>query len=877
MKRYRRLLRLRGGDESALRHELEDELAAHVQLRADALMRAGLTADAARAKAQQELQRVDAYREHIIAEDLKRVDKVQRTRWLDELVNDLRFGVRQLLRDRSFTLLAVLTLAVGIGVNLTVFTLVDRLFLRPLPFPESERLVSLTTAESGYAGSTLAMARVAERSSRAYELAGLSGWGFTITGAGPAEALDGAAVTTNLFGVLGVKPLHGRDFIEADRLPGQRVAILSYGLWQRRYGGSTGVIGESITIDGQPIPVVGVMPASFAFPNRSAQLWLPIVYRDGEPPADFGTQWIGRLRPNVSMAAARSAYTQALAQMREDYPELGNDFAPAPMLQPVRSGMLGRFEAAAWILYAAVTLVLLIACVNVANLLLTRAHGRAREMAIRVSLGARRGRLIRQLVTESAMLAAISAALAVVMASYSLRALLVWLPEDITAFTELTVDARILLYAILAAALTVVLCGLAPALSVPFDRTFDRLKSATRTMSASGASRRTLRCLVMVETALSVLLAIGAGLMLQSFWRLRTEETGFNENNVLAMQVTGSKRLPDEKRAFHAAVRAQINSMPGVIASGAIQILPLGGSNWNPTLTIEGRPVARAADQPDVDWRAVTTDFFRTMQIPLLRGRLFDARDNANGAGVALISERLARRYFPNEDPIGKRISTAFEGAGNYVMIIGITGDMKDQALAESANPIVFRPHEQIPINPMTLLIRTQGPPLGYAQSIEAAIRAIDQDAAIKDVQPLARVVGNSVAQQRLLTLLLSAFGMLAVSLGAVGLYGVISYIVGQRHSEFSIRAALGAQRADLMRLVLSDGLLTVAVGVAMGAATALLLTESLRTQLYEVQPLDLPTFLGVPVIIFALALIATLGPARRAAIAGHTALIRSE
>lgn len=875
--RFRRVLRLGPRQEVDLCSELDDEFAFHLEMRTSELIRSGLRPEQARAAALRAFGDVGSAARGCLTEDLKKMENERRgTRW-DELRQDLRFGLRQLARDPGFSVLAILTLALGIGLNAGVFSIVDALFLRRLPYPAADRLVSVEISDRGQA-TAQSMERVQARLRGAMELAAWSGWRFTLTGEGEPEALDGSAVTTNFFDLIGVQPLLGRSFRKEDGVPGQRAAILSHGLWQRRFGGDRGITGRTIMLGGIAIPVVGVMPAGYAFPSRESQIWLPMIYEKGEAPTGFGTEWVGRLGVDVNRERAVAALRSGVAQTRADFPELGSEFGNQPRVLSLRAGLVGQFRVAALILFAAVSFVLLIACVNVANLLLTRATGRGQELAVRSALGAGRLRIVRQLLTESVLLALLAAGLGVLLAHFGVRAILVWLPAEAVNFASIGVDLRVLAYAVLLALATVLLFGFAPALSVPLDRAFEALRAAGRGNAGSAARRSALRALVAAEIALSVILGVGALSMLRSFRQLRTEPPGFDESNVLTMHISAPAarfRSGDERRAFTRLLLERVQALPGVSVAGEIQILPLGGSNWNPALFVESRPVASPLDAPEVDWRAVTPGFFRTLRVPLQRGRLFDDRDLNTAPRVGIVNETLARRVFGEQNPVGQRVWTAFEGENNWVEIVGVVGDVKDQSLAGAARPQLYRPHHQIPINPMVLLARTAGDPIALAPAIQRAIWSIDRDVAISDVETLSRVIGNSVAQPRLLTTLLTVFGSLAVLLGVVGLFGVIGYSVDRRRQEFGIRAALGAQPTELMRMVLTDSALTVSIGAATGLLGAWLLSGFIAGQLYEVRPLDPTTLAAVTLGIMIIALLATLSPARRAARCDQLTLMR--
>ena len=882
MKRIRRALRLSSRRSSDLRADVGEEFAFHLDMRIAELMRGGMSAEEARAEALRAFGDLGAAERRCVSEDRMKEERTHWSTMLDELRQDLRFGARQLRRDPAFALVAVLTLGLGIGMNAVMFTVVDTLFLRPLPYAAPEQLVSAELSENSR-GNPLNLERVSERTRGVWNLAGWSGWSFTLTGEGEPEVLQGAAVTTNFFDAIAVQPILGRRFLEEDAingqplagLPGQHAAVLSYGLWQRRFGGDPAIVGRPIMLSGTPVPVVGVLPPEFGFPERKTEIYIPIGLRNGKPVADFGMEWFARLAPGVSKERALSALQTAVKNIRADVPELSTEFGAHVRVIPLREGLVGQFRRPAFILFAAVTFVLLIACVNVANLLLTRATSRAKELAVRASLGAGRRRIVRQFLTESVLLALLAGVLGSVLAYFGVRGLVAWLPPAAVNFAAIHVDARVLAYTIGTALVTVLFFGVTPALSASFDRSFDELRASGRSATPSAARRRLLRGLVAAEIALSVMLGIGGALMLQSFARLRLQRPGFDESHVLTMQISAPNqrfRERDKRVQLTSDLLEKVRALPGVVSAGEIQILPLGGSNWNPGLFVEGRNY-KPNEAPEVDWRAVTLGYFETMSIPLISGRTFDDRDRNGAPPVALVNQTLALRVFGGEDPVGKRVWTAFEGEPNT--IVGVVGDVKDQSLAGAARPQIYRPHAQFPINPMQLMVRTSGSPAAVAPAVQRVIWSIDRDIAIADVQPLGKVVGNSVAQPRLLTALLTGFALLAIVLGAVGLFGVIAYMVDRRQQEFGIRTALGARPRDLISLVLGEGLVTVALGSAIGLVGAALMGGVLRTQLYEVKPLQPLTFGLTALLVMMTALLAMLAPARRAGRADQLGVLR--
>ncbi|HEX2190751.1 MAG TPA: ABC transporter permease [Longimicrobiaceae bacterium] len=786
---------------------------------------------------------------------------------MDALLQDLRYAARALLRSPGFAAMAILTLALGIGVNTTLFSTVDAVLLRPLPYADAGRLVSLWMNEPGASVNKETLEALRARTPSLQGLAGYSGWGFTLTGQGEPEALAGAKGTADLFRVLGARPLLGRTFLPEDGEPGRTPAVvLGHGLWRRRFGGDRGVVGRAITLDGNPAVVVGVMPAEFSFPTREAELWLPAPV-DPANRGDYTTGYltlVGRLRPGGSAEGAAAEARAVARGLRELHPDRYTDaFGREAAVVPLRDTLVGDTGAALLLLLGAVGFVLLIACLNVANLLLVRAAARGREMAVRAALGAGRGRVVRQLLTESSLLALLGGAAGLLLAYWGVQLLGGLLPAELPGADEVRIDARVLAFTAALSLGVGLLAGLAPALLA--SRT--ELGGALRERSGSGAGRGRwswLRsALVPSQVALALVLTLGAGLMLRSFRELRAVDPGFRAGGVLTLRVlppSAGYAEAERRVAYWDAVLSRLAALPGVESVGAIHLLPLGGSNWNPPLTIEGRE-----DRPVVDWRVATPGYFATAGVPVLRGRGFTAADREGAPPVALVSATLARTLFPGEDPIGRRVHTGFEGKGNWVEIVGVVGDTRDQTLAGAPNPQMYRPQAQAAMNAMTVMVRSRLDPALLAPSAREAVWSVDRDVPVSDVQPLERVVAESIARPRLLVLLLGGFGALALLLGGIGIYGVVSYGADRRSREFGVRMALGARPGEVLRLVLAGAGRLAAVGLAAGVAASLALTRLLAGQLYGVRPTDPATYLAVAALLAAVVLLAAYLPARRA------------
>jgi putative ABC transport system permease protein len=585
------------------------------------------------------------------------------------------------------------------------------------------------------------------------------------------------------------------------------------------------------------------------------------------------------LRSSSTLEQATADLREAAATLRQTFPaQYDSTYGRLASVESLQDALVGRTQSTLFVLFAAVGLVLLIGCANVMNLLLARGAAREHELALRAALGAGRWRLVRQLLTESMLLALLGAALGLVFAVWGARLVGASLPDDLMRAGDIVVNARVLSFAALTAVIVGLVFGVVPALRAGRRSRLDSLRDGTRS-SAAGSRRRTMRTLIVGEVALALMLATGTGLVLRSFWRLRAESPGFRPEGVLTLGVAAPGAIYDSQAkrvALYDALLERLRAIPGVTSVGAVHLLPFGGSNWNPELVVEGRATPPGAPSPAVAWRDATPDYFRTMGIALRRGRMFTAADDSASPRVALINEALARREFPGTDPLGKRVRTFFEGHDGWTTIVGVIADSKDQTLAGAARPQMYRPFAQSPLNSMSVMVRTTGEPMQVAPAARRALAAVDPDIPLERVRPLLAVVTESIAQPRLLVILLATFGALALVLGAIGIYGVMAYAVVQRTREIGVRSALGATPRDVLALVVGEALTLAVVGVALGVAGALALTGLLRSQLYAVSPTDPVTFLNASLGLLAVALLASAVPALRAMRVDPARVLRS-
>ncbi len=799
---------------------------------------------------------------------------------MSTLFQDLRYGLRMLAKNPAFTAIAVVTLALGTGANTAIFSVINAALLRPLPYQSPDRLVHLwetkpTQDFSQYEASYPDYLEWKEGSHSFEGMAGYQGYGQSVTrtGGNQPEQLFGAGVTSNFFSVLGVRPALGRPFVAGEDQPGAaKVVLLSYGFWQRRFGGNPNAIGSTLILNGDVYTVVGVLAPSFQFaPAGEADLWLPLQPTPNQLTKRF-FHWlnvIARLRPGVTREQA-AAEMQAMARrIAQEDPQYHAD--TGIRVDKLRDKIVGQVRPLLLVLFGAVSFLLLIACANVANLLITRSAVRRKEIAIRVALGAGRGRLVRQILTEGMLLALLGGGLGVVFAVWGIGLLMAAIPDSIINFMPylhgLGLDGRILAFTVGATLLTGILFSLAPALQAWKSDVHDAIKE--RGWASRGVLRQGLRnFLVVSEVALALVLLVGAALMVTSTVRLVNADPGFNRRGLLTMLVSlpGSRYSNDsELTRFHQQLLDRVTTLPGVKGVGTVSVLPLAGGGWTGTVHVEGRGGQGGGEDPEVNVRSVSDTYFRTMGIPLLQGRLFTDHDNGSSAKVVIVNRALVGRVIPDMNPVGQRISFPF--APGPWEIVGVVRDENVTSLDAQFSPAVYFPYLQSPDQYMNLVVRSEADPASLAAAIRGQVQELDREIPVYRVMTMEQIISNSPSTflRRYPALLIGAFAGIALLLAIVGIYGVISYSVAQRTHEIGVRMALGAQRIDVLRLVVREGLVLALIGVGIGVVGALGLTRFLSSLLYGIRAADPSVFLAVSLALVGVAMLASYIPARRA------------
>ena len=798
---------------------------------------------------------------------------------METLLQDLRFGIRMLLKRPSFTAIVVLALALGIGANTAIFSVVNTVLLNPLPYKNADRLVGVweNNPQKGIDISPMPPADFVDfrdQNSVFEQMAYSRDGQYILTGMGEPEAIWAYRFSANFFDVMGVAPMLGRTFTEEEDKPGaNKVVVLSHKLWQRRFGGSPDVVGQSITLSGEPYTIIGVMPAGFRHP-QTVEMWTPIALDPSMMSNRSATflRVMARLKPDATIKQAQTELAAIASRLAEQYP--ATNAGKGVKLESLRDAYTGDIQLPLKVLMLAVIFVLLIACANVANMLLARSASRQKEIAIRIALGASRVRLVRQFLTESVLLALMGGALGLLVAVWSTGILVGLFPNNIANLNiprveEIPIDAKALGFTLLISLVTGVIFGLVPALQSSKLSFNETLKEAGKSSMTSGRGRRFRDLLVVTEMALALMLLIGAGLLIKSFLQLRQGDLGFDPKNVLTAQVVlPSYKYTDvqKRRAFVHDVIARLEGLPGVESVGATNFLPLTGFWGTTSFAIEGRPAPAPGEEPEADNRIATENYFRAMGIGLVRGRQFTDADRDGAPKVALINETLARRFFPDEDPIGKRLDLGDAREPDMWEIVGVVRDVKSFGLSEETHIDIYRPYDQVTFPLIAFTIRSASDPTSLVAAVRNEVWSVDKDQPFfNKVLPMEQLASDSITLRRVSMLLLGAFAALALTLAAMGIYGVISYSVTQRTQEIGIRMALGASRGDVFKLVVRQGMLLAVMGVAIGVLIAFAVTRLMSSLLYGVSATDPLTFVLIPLVLTGVALVACFVPARRA------------
>jgi len=806
------------------------------------------------------------------------------------LWQDVRYGIRMLAKRPGFTIIAVLALALGIGANMAIFSVVNAVILRPLPYKDPERLVTILGSAPKldidvFPASAPDFVDWRSQNHVFEQLAALEDASFNLTIAGgEPERVSSAAASAELFPLLGVNASLGRTFGEEEEGAGRnKVAVLNNGLWRRRFNANPALIGQTIILSGEAYTVIGVMPPTFHFPEGDTEtnVWVPLDVTAGETGKRGHRNLIvvGRLKKGVSLTQAQTEMNGISQRLAVQYPGSNSDWDVK--VSGLQSLLTEDIEPALLVLFGAVGFVLLIACANVANLQLARAAARQKEIAIRLALGASRARLMRQLLTESVLLSLMGGAVALLFALWSIDALVAALPEGVPRASEIGLDASALGFTLLISLLTGILLGLAPAWQGTKPDLTEGLKEGGKPLMGVGRRSGVRSLLVIGEVALSLLLLIGAGLMLKSFYRLREVKPGVDSHNVVTMQINlpPARYAEDYKQAnFFGAVLERIGALPGVVSAGATTNLPFIGDSQS-DLTIEGRPEAKTPkDALIASYDSVSPDYFRATGISIVKGRAFTEQDKKGALPVAIISETMAHRFFGNEDPLGKHIRRGdSEDNKPWLTIIGIAGDVRRYGLAERLRPEIYYPYMQQSQAAMALVIRTAADPLSIAPAVRREVQAVDKDQPVYDIKTMDSLLAKSIASNRLAVWLLGLFAALALLLASIGIYGVIAYSVTQRTREIGIRMALGARPRDVLRLVVGQGMMLTLIGIGLGLVGAFALTRVMASLLFSVSPTDPVTFAAISALLVVVALLACYIPARRAAKVDPMVALRHE
>lgn len=800
------------------------------------------------------------------------------------MLNDFRYALRQLIKAPSFTIVAVLTLALGIGACTAIFSVVNVVLLRPLDYPNPDRIMVIRETQlPQFPEFSVAPPNYLdwEKQTKSYEyLAAYSSAALNLTGEGEPQRLVGVKATAHYFDVMGVKPVLGRMLLPEEDAQGKNhVVVLSHPFWQRVFGGARDIVGRAIQLNGEPYNVVGIAPPGFGLASK-VDVWTPMAFKPEETANDArGGHYInvvGRLKPGVTVAQARAELTLIADQLAKQYPDPQKGWGI--FLMPMQDYLVRDVKPVLYTLLGAVGCVLLIACANLANLLLARATARHREISIRAALGAGRGRLVRQLLTESVVLAMCGGVTGILLARWGLDALLSLAPTSLPRITEIHLDSGVLGFSLALSVMTGLAFGIAPALLAARTDMNEALKQGTRGSTEGGIRGRLRSALVVVEVVLALVLLGGAGLLARSFIQLAHVDPGFNPENATLLRLSLPQRKyaqPEQQTAFANALLERVKTLPGVQAVGLTHSMPLVG-DYVLSFNIEGRPAIDPSDLPSTNYYAVTPDYFRAMGIRLVRGRIFTPQDDAKAPRVVIVNETMARQFFPNEDPIGKRINIT-NGPDTWREIVGIVGDIKQYGVDKATSAQSYEPFAQVPFTSLNVVIRTNGSPAAVLGSLRPAVYAVDKDQPVGTIRPLEEIMAESIARQRFAMLLLTVFSTVALVIAAVGIYGVMAYNVVQRTGEFGIRMALGAQQRDVLRLVLTQGGKLIGLGLVIGLVATLAASYAMRSILFNTSASDPVTLSAITVVLGAVAFVACFFPANRATKVNPIEALRTE
>ncbi len=804
---------------------------------------------------------------------------------METILQDIKYSFRMLAKNIGFTIVAVLALALGTGANTAIFSIVNGVLLHPLPYGEPDKVMmvwvnNLKTGKNQQPISVPDFEDYRKQSQAFDQLAAFSYQDFNLIGEGEPEHLTGSIVTANFFSTLGVTPIHGRVFLPEEDQPGaNRVVILSHGLWQRRFASDPDIVGKSILLNDAPFVIVGITPANFRAPEKKDEIWVPLSMDGGDAirvpsvvaPDTINKRssrfllGIGRLKPGFSREQAQKEMETIAGRLEEQYKDTNTSVSL--QVVPIEQHLIGDIRPALLILLAAVGFVLLIACANVANLLLARATARQKEFSIRTALGATRFRLIRQLMTESLILGLIGGILGLLIAFSGIRLLKAINPANIPRLDEIGIDIKVLGFTILISILTGIIFGLIPAIQASSPDLNETLKEGARG-STGGIRRNRLRSIfVIIEVSLATVLLIGAGLMIKSFLSLQNVDPGFNPNDVLTMRITlpQSKYSEDQQvRDFFGQVLDRVKALPGVQSAGAAIMLPLSEDKATLRFTIDGRPPATPNERLLANYRSISPDYFRAIGISLKSGRVFTDQDNERSPGVVILNETMAKTYWPEGDALGKHLTIPSSG-NNSREIVGIVGDVKHSGLDTESGTEMYVPYLQTPWPFMSLVVRTSSPPTSLARSVRDQVYAVDSNQPVYEIKTMQEMVSDSISQPRLYTVLLGTFSAVALLLAAIGIYGVMSYSVNQRKHEIGIRMALGATRGNILKLIVGQGMILALIGLGLGVGAAVVLTRLMESLLFGVSARDLMIFISIPVLLAFVAFLACYVPARRA------------